>query len=50
MRVASEKASQAQAQLKYAQTGPQQVAAQSARYKQAEAEVQKAQAQLTRQI
>ena len=30
VRVASEKASQAQAQLKYAQTGPQQVAAQSA--------------------
>jgi len=46
VRVATEKASQAQAQLKYAQTGPQQVAAQSARYKQAEAEVQKAQAQL----
>ncbi|HET7346636.1 MAG TPA: HlyD family secretion protein, partial [Acidobacteriaceae bacterium] len=46
VRVATEKASQAQAQLKYAQTGPQQVAAQNARYKQAEAEVQKAQAQL----
>jgi membrane fusion protein, multidrug efflux system len=46
VRVTSEKASQAQAQLKYAQTGPQQVAAQSARYRQAQAEVQKAQAQL----
>jgi membrane fusion protein, multidrug efflux system len=46
VRVATEKSSQAQAQLKYAQTGPQQVAAQSARYKQAQAEVQKAQAQL----
>lgn len=46
VRVANEKASQAQAQLKYAKTGPQQVAAQSARYKQAAAEVQKAQAQL----
>jgi membrane fusion protein, multidrug efflux system len=46
VRVASEKASQAQAQLKYAQTGPQQVAAQDARYKQALAEVQRAQAQL----
>ena len=46
VRVANQKASQAQAQLKYAQTGPQQVAAQNARYKQAEAEVQRAQAQL----
>jgi membrane fusion protein (multidrug efflux system) len=46
VRVASEKASQALAQFKYAQTGPQQVAAQNARYRQAEAEVQKAQAQL----
>jgi len=46
IRVANEKVSQAQAQLKYAQTGPQQVAAQNARYRQAEAEVQKAQAQL----
>ena len=46
IRVANEKVSQAQAQLKYAQTGPQEVAAQNARYRQAEAEVQKAQAQL----
>jgi len=44
--VASQKAEQAQAQLKYAQTGPQQVAAQSARAKQAQAQVQQAQAQL----
>jgi membrane fusion protein, multidrug efflux system len=46
VRVASEKATQAQAQFKYAQTGPQQVAAQNARYKQAEAQVEQAQAQL----
>jgi len=46
VRVAQQKASQAEAQLKYAQTGPQQVAAQDARYKQAQAEVQRAQAQL----
>ena len=37
---------QAQAGLKYAQTGPQQVAAQSARAKQALAQVAQAQAQL----
>lgn len=46
VRVASEKATQAQSQLKYAETGPQQVAAQNARYNQAEAQVQQAQAQL----
>jgi membrane fusion protein (multidrug efflux system) len=46
LRVAHERESQAQAQLKYAQTGPQQVAAQSARARQAEAMVQQAQAQL----
>ena len=46
VRVANQKAAQAQAQLKYAETGPQQVAAQDARYKQAMAEVQRAQAQL----
>src|ERR1019366_1582696 len=37
---------QAQAGLKYAETGPQQVAAQSARAKQAQAQVEQAQAQL----
>jgi membrane fusion protein, multidrug efflux system len=46
VRVATEKAAQAQAQYKYAETGPQQVAAQNARYKQAEAQVEQAQAQL----
>ena len=46
VRVANDKASQAQAQLKYAQTGPQQVAAQTARAKQAQALVAQAQAQL----
>ncbi len=46
VRLAHDKLSQTQAMLKYAQTGPQQVAAQSARYKQAEAQVQQAQAQL----
>lgn len=46
IRVARQREAQAQAMLKYAQTGPQQVAAQSARARQAEAEVQKAQAQL----
>jgi membrane fusion protein, multidrug efflux system len=46
VRLARDKASQAQAMLKYAQTGPQQVAAQSAKAKQAEAQVQQAQAQL----
>ena len=37
---------QAQAMLKYAQTGPQQVIAQNSKFKQAEAQVQQAQAQL----
>jgi membrane fusion protein (multidrug efflux system) len=46
VKVAHERESQAQAMLKYAQTGPQQVAAQSARAKQALAQVQQAQAQL----
>jgi len=46
VRLAHDKASQSQAMLKYAQTGPQQVAAQSAKAKQAEAQVQQAQAQL----
>ena len=46
VRVANERAAQSQAQYKFAQTAPQQVAAQTARYKQAEAEVQRAQAQL----
>jgi len=46
VRLAHDKFTQAQAMLKYAQTGPQQVAAQSAKAKQAEAQVQQAQAQL----
>ena len=46
VRVAHDRESQAQALLKYAQTGPQQVAAQNARAKQAEAQVKQAQAQL----
>jgi membrane fusion protein (multidrug efflux system) len=46
IRVASQKVAQAQAQLKSAESGPQQVAAQSARAKQALAQVQQAQAQL----
>jgi membrane fusion protein, multidrug efflux system len=46
VRVAHEREAQAQAGLKYAQTGPQQVAAQSARAKQALAQVAQAQAQL----
>ena len=46
MRVARERETQAKAGLKYAQTGPQQVAAQSARARQAQAQVQEAQAQL----
>ncbi len=46
IRVAREHEAQSQAQLKYAQTGPQQVAAQSAHAKQAEAQVKQAQAQL----
>jgi membrane fusion protein, multidrug efflux system len=46
IRVARERESQSQALLKYAQTGPQQVAAQTARARQAEAQVKQAQAQL----
>ena len=46
VKVAMERETQAQAGLKYAQTGPEQVVAQSARAKQAEAQVQQAQAQL----
>jgi membrane fusion protein, multidrug efflux system len=46
VKVAHERENQAQAMLKYAQTGPQQVAAQSARARQAGAMVQQAQAQL----
>jgi membrane fusion protein (multidrug efflux system) len=46
VRVAHEREAQAQAMQKYAQTGPQQVAAQSARARQALAQVQQAQAQL----
>jgi membrane fusion protein (multidrug efflux system) len=46
VRVANQKSQQAQANLKYAETGPQQVAAQSARAKQADAEVERAQAQV----
>ncbi len=46
VRLAHDKLADAQASLKYAQTGPQQVQAQSARYKQAEAQVKQAQAQL----
>ncbi len=44
--VALDKERQAQATQTYAETGPQQVKAQSARYKQAEAQVKQAQAQL----
>lgn len=46
VRVARDRESQAQASYKYAQTGPQQVEAQSARAKQAVAQVKQAQAQL----
>jgi membrane fusion protein (multidrug efflux system) len=46
VRVAREREAQAQAQLTFAQTGPQQVAAQSARARQAQAQVEQAQAQL----
>jgi membrane fusion protein (multidrug efflux system) len=46
VRVAHDRAAQANAMLRYAQTAPQQVAAQSARAKQAEALVAQAQAQL----
>jgi membrane fusion protein (multidrug efflux system) len=44
--VAKQREAQAQAQLKFAQTGPEQVAAQSARARQAQAQVEQAQAQL----
>ena len=46
IRVANARERQAEASQKYALTGPQQVAAQTARYKQAEAQVEQAQAQL----
>lgn len=46
VRVAHEREAQAQASLKFAQTGPEQVAAQDARAHQAEAQVEEAQAQL----
>jgi membrane fusion protein (multidrug efflux system) len=46
VRVAKGREAQALAQLKYAQTGPQQIAAQNAKAKQAMAQVQQAQAQL----
>jgi membrane fusion protein, multidrug efflux system len=46
VRVAHERESQAQAQLKYAETAPQQIAAQDARARQAEAQVEQAQAEL----
>jgi membrane fusion protein (multidrug efflux system) len=46
VRVAREREVQSQALLKYAQTGPQQIAAQNARAKQAEAQAEQAQAQL----
>ena len=46
VRVAREREKQSVAQLKYAQTGPQQVAAQNARVRQAQAQVQQAKAQL----
>ena len=46
IRVARDRENQAQASYKYAQTGPQQVAAQTARARQAEAQVKQAQAQL----
>jgi membrane fusion protein (multidrug efflux system) len=46
VRVASQRAQQAVAQFKYAQTGPQQVVAQSARARQALAQVEQARAQL----
>jgi membrane fusion protein (multidrug efflux system) len=46
VKVALEREAQAQAGLKYAETGPQQVAAQSARARQAQAQVEEAQAKL----
>ncbi len=46
VRLAHERETQALAGLKYAQTAPQQVQAQDAKYKQAEAQAQQAQAQL----
>jgi membrane fusion protein (multidrug efflux system) len=50
VRVAREKMAQSEAEFKYAQTGPQQVAAQNARAKQAMAQVEEAQAQLHQAI
>jgi membrane fusion protein, multidrug efflux system len=46
VRVARDREAQSQALLKYAQTGPQQIAAQNARARQAEAQAEQAQAQL----
>ncbi len=46
VRVAREREKESAAQLKYAQTGPQQVAAQKARARQAQAQVEEAKAQL----
>ena len=46
VRVSRERVAQAQASLRYAQTGPQQVKAEDAKAKQAEAQVQRAQAEL----
>ena len=46
VRVSRDREAQSQALLKYAQTGPQQIAAQNARAKQAEAQAEQAQAQL----
>jgi membrane fusion protein (multidrug efflux system) len=46
VRVARDREAQSQALLKYAQTGPQQVAAQNAKARQAEAQAEQAQAQL----
>jgi membrane fusion protein (multidrug efflux system) len=46
VRVAHEREAQSQSQLKYAETAPQQIAAQDARAKAADAQVQQAQAQL----
>jgi membrane fusion protein, multidrug efflux system len=46
VRVARDREAQSQALLKYAQTGPQQIAAQTARARQAEAQAEQAQAQL----
>jgi membrane fusion protein, multidrug efflux system len=46
VRVARDREAQSQALLKYAQTGPQQIAAQNAKARQAEAQAEQAQAQL----